>query len=78
MQVQRRAGGLLQLAGGEEVIQVGMGVDDADQLQAMGLQASEDQLGVATRVHHYGLLADRITDQGAVALQRADGEGFSY
>lgn len=71
VQVQRRTGGLLQLAGSEEVIQVGMGVDDADQLQPMGLQPRQDQLMVAARIDDDGLPADRIADQGAVALPRA-------
>ncbi|MOA68283.1 hypothetical protein D3C78_1958280 [compost metagenome] len=54
-----------------------MGVDDADQGQAVGLQAGEDLLRVATWIDDDGLLAEWVADQRAVALQRADGEGFA-
>ncbi|MNJ24228.1 hypothetical protein D3C77_186370 [compost metagenome] len=54
-----------------------MSVNDAHQLQAMGLQAGKDLFMVATRVHDDGLFADRVADDCAVALQRADGEGFA-
>ncbi|MNR07690.1 hypothetical protein D3C85_1238200 [compost metagenome] len=77
MQVQGGAGHLLQLPGGEEVIKVRVGMDDAHHFQAMGVQAGEDLLRVATRVDDEGLFADRVADDGAVALQRADGEGFA-
>ncbi|MNV72513.1 hypothetical protein D3C71_1656100 [compost metagenome] len=77
VQVQRGAGQFLEPAGGEEVIEVRMGVDDADQGQAVGLQAGEDLLRVATWIDDDGLLAEWVADQRAVALQRADGEGFA-
>ncbi|MNZ35087.1 hypothetical protein D3C78_524770 [compost metagenome] len=78
VQVQGGAGALLHFAGREEMIEVRMGVDDADQLQAVRLQPRHDQLGIAARVDDDGLLRHRVADDRAVALQRADGEGFSY
>lgn len=77
VQVQRRSGLLLHLPGREEVIEVGMGVDDAHDLQPVGIQARHDQIGVATRIDHDGLLRQRVTDDGAVALQRPDGKGLA-
>ncbi|MNJ67433.1 hypothetical protein D3C77_636050 [compost metagenome] len=59
------------------MIQVRMGVDDAHHLQAMRVQAGEDLLMVTTRIDDDGLFADRVADDGAIALQRADGEGFA-
>ena len=77
VQVQRGAGQLLEPARGEEMVEVRVSVDDAHQGQAMMLQAGEDLLLVPARVDDDGVLADRVTDQGAVALQGADGEGFA-
>ncbi len=54
-----------------------MGVNDADDLQAQGIKPSEDQFMIAPRIDHDRLFADRIADDRAVALQRADGEGFA-
>ncbi|MNI90342.1 hypothetical protein D3C73_1478550 [compost metagenome] len=59
------------------MIEVRMGVDDAHQGQAVGLQAGEDLVRVTTRVDDDGLFGKRVADQGAVALQRPDGEGFA-
>ena len=56
---------------------MGMGVDDADQLQPQLVEPIEDQLMITARVHHDGLFCDGITDDGAVALHRADREGFT-
>ncbi|MNC72856.1 hypothetical protein D3C75_1239700 [compost metagenome] len=60
------------------MIQVCMGMDDAHYLQAMGIQTGQDLLMVTARIDDDGFLADRVANNGAVALQRADGEGFSY
>ena len=76
--MQRGAGLFFQLAGGEEMIEVSMGVDNAHHLQAQRIKARQDQLVIATGVDHDGFFSDRVANDGAVALQRADGEGFSY
>lgn len=36
------------------MIKVRVGVDDADHLQAQGVEASEDQFMIATRINHDG------------------------
>ncbi|MCY1412419.1 hypothetical protein D9M71_278230 [compost metagenome] len=77
VQVQRGAGQLLELARGEEVIEVRMGVDDAHQRQAVGLQACQDLVRVTARVDDDGLFGQRVADQRAIALQGAYGEGFA-
>ena len=59
------------------MIEVRMGVNDADHFQAQGIEPSQDQLMIATRVDDNGLFRYRIADDRAVALQRADGEGFA-
>jgi hypothetical protein len=43
----------------------------------MGIEARHDQVRVAAWVDDDGFLGDRIADDRAVALQRADGEGFA-
>ncbi|MNF47428.1 hypothetical protein D3C84_286300 [compost metagenome] len=77
VQVQGRAGALLHLAGGEEVVEMGMGMNDAHHLQAVLVQARHDQLRIAARIDDDGLLGQRVADDGAVALQRPDGKGFA-
>ena len=59
------------------MVQVRMGMDDTDQLQTVSIKARDNLLMVAARVDNDGLLGNRVADQGAVALQRADGEGFA-
>ena len=77
MQMQGRAGLFLHLSGGEEMIKMRVGVDDADDFQAMRVETRHDQVWVATRVDDDGFFGDRVTDDRAVALQRANGEGFA-
>ncbi|MNU39750.1 Phage integrase family protein [compost metagenome] len=62
MQVERGAGFLLQLTGGQEVIKVRVGMNDADHLQTEGIEASEDQLMIAARINDDGLFRDWIAD----------------
>ncbi|MNV15765.1 hypothetical protein D3C71_1064990 [compost metagenome] len=75
--MQRRAGFLLELTGSQEMIEVGVGVNDADHFQPQGIETRQDQLMIATRIDDDGLFRYRIADDRAVALQRADGEGFA-
>lgn len=62
VQVQRGAGQLLELARGEEVIEVRVGVDDAHQRQPVGLQAGQDLVRVTARVDDDGLFGQRVAD----------------
>ncbi len=57
MQMQRRAGFLLELPGSQEVIEVRVGVDDADHLQAQGVEAREDQFVITARVDDDGFFS---------------------
>lgn len=68
VQVQRGTGQFLELARGEEMVEVGMGVDDAHQGQAMMLQAGEDLLLVPARVDDDGLFAERVADHNPHAV----------
>src|SRR5690606_14885016 len=77
VQVQARASALLDLAGRQKMVQMRVGMDDADHLQPQGLQARHDQLRIAARVDQHRLASQWITDDRAVALQGADGEGFA-
>jgi len=43
----------------------------------VGVETGHDQVGVAARVDDDGLLGNGVADDGAVALQRADGEGLT-
>ena len=54
-----------------------MGMDDAHHLQTQLVEAVENQLMIATGIDHDSLLGDGVADDGAVALQRADGKGFA-
>lgn len=59
------------------MIEMRVGVDDADHFQTVGIEARHDQIGVAARIDDDGFFSDRVADDRAVALQRADGEGFA-
>ena len=77
VQMQRRPGFFLELTRRQKVIQMRMRMDDAHYLQTQLLQPRQNQLMIATRIHHNGFFSHRITDDRAVALQRPDGEGFA-
>ena len=59
------------------MIEVSMGVDNAHHLQAQRIKARQDQLVIAAGVDYDGFFSDRVANDGAVALQRPDGEGFA-
>ncbi|MCY1177432.1 hypothetical protein D9M73_177420 [compost metagenome] len=59
------------------MIEVGVGVNDADHFQPQSVEPRQDQLMIATWIDDDGLFRYRIADDRAVALQRADGEGFA-
>jgi hypothetical protein len=59
------------------VIEMRVGVNNADDFQAMRIKARHDQVRITTRVDDDGFFADRVADDGAVALERADGKGFA-
>jgi hypothetical protein len=50
------------------VIQVRVGMNDADHLQAQRIKAREDQFVIAARVDDDGLFGDGVADDCAIAL----------
>lgn len=56
---------------------MGVGVDDANDFQTMGVEARHDQVRVASGIDDDGFFAEGVADDGAVALERADGECFA-
>jgi hypothetical protein len=47
---------------------VRVGVDNADHLQAQGVEAREDQFVIAARVDDDGFFGDGVADDCAIAL----------
>lgn len=56
------------------MIQVRMGMDDADHLQAQGVEPGQDQLMIAARIDDDGFFRQRIANDRAVALQGPTGK----
>ena len=76
VQVQAGTGGRLERTGGEDVIQMGMGVDDRHQLEPMARQAVENALHITAGIDDDSSPAQAIADDTAIALQGADREPF--
>ncbi len=77
MQAQRRAGGFLHLAGGEEVVKMRMGVQNLRHGQPQFAEFMKDPLRRAARVHDHRLLADRVADDRAIAPERRHRKRFA-
>ncbi|MNL31067.1 hypothetical protein D3C87_1528360 [compost metagenome] len=67
---------LLERAGGEQVVEVGVGVQDARDFQPVPVQDLLDEIQVAAGIDHHGFFGLGAAQDGAVAAQGADGEGF--
>ena len=67
----------MNFTGGEYVIQVRMCMDDADNFQTHGLNRGQDTLCISTRVKNIADSTITVTENGAVALKRSDGEGLA-
>ena len=59
------------------MIQMRMGMDDADDIQAQRVDSRQYPFRVAARIHNNGSPGQRIGNEGAIALQRTDGKGFT-
>jgi hypothetical protein len=70
------AGGGAEFHGSSDVIDVGMGDDDLLDLQVVLADHREDVINIISRVDDHGFAGGLVADDGAVALQRADGEDF--
>src|SRR5690606_5222567 len=75
VEMDRRAGGSLDLPRGKDVVEVGVGVDDGDHPKTQGVEFIENKVGIAARIHQKRLAGEGVTDDRAVALQGADRKG---
>jgi hypothetical protein len=58
------------------MVDVGVGDDDLFDLQVVLADEGENILNVVAGVDHHGFVSSLVANNGAVALQRADGENF--
>jgi hypothetical protein len=58
----------VDFTGSEDMIEMGVGVDDADDLQTHGLDGRHDTVGIAARVKYITDTRFCVTQDGAVAL----------
>ena len=58
------------------MVDVGVGDDDLFDLQIVFADQGEDVFDFVTGVDDHGFVGGFVADDGAVALQRADGEDF--
>ena len=70
------AGELLEFESAAHVVDVGVGDEDLLERAAEGLEAAVNAADVFSRVDDDGFASLLIAKNGAVALQRADGEGL--
>ena len=70
------AGGGAKLHGSADVVDVRVGDDDLFDLQVVLANEGENILNVVAGVDDHGFARGLVADDGAVALQRADGEDF--
>ena len=71
-----RAGRGAQFHGSAHVVDVRMSDDDLLYLQVVLAHQSENALDFIAGVDHHGFVRGLVSDDGAVALQRADGKDF--
>ena len=71
-----RAGELLEAMGSGDVVDVGVGDDDLFDREVVGGKDGHDAGNVVTGVDDDGLVGGFVSQDGAVALERADGENL--
>jgi len=71
-----RAGEFFELEGATDVVDVGVGDEDLLELEAEGVESAGDAAYLVAGVDDDGFAGFFVAQDGAVALQRADGEGF--
>jgi len=71
-----RAGGGAEFHGSADVVNVGVGDDDLFDLEIVLADEGEDVVDVVARINDHGFAGGLVADDGAVAVQRADGEDF--
>ncbi len=72
-----RGGDALELVGSGDVVDVGVGDEDVADGERVAGEAEEDSGDVVAGVDDDGLVRDLVAEDGAVALQRSDGEGLA-
>jgi hypothetical protein len=70
------AGGGAEFHGSADVVDVGVGDDDLFDLQVVFAKQGLDVFDIIAGVDDHGFVSGLVADDGAVALQRADGEDF--
>ncbi len=70
------AGGGAEFHGSADVVDVGVGDDDLFDLEIVFADQGEDVFDFVAGVDDHGFVRGFVADDGAVALQRADGEDF--
>ncbi len=76
IEIHRRTGRPFQQERSTHVIDVGMGDNNLAQREAMLLQPGKDLGNVVSRIDYDGFMGNLITQDAAIATQRADGKGF--
>jgi hypothetical protein len=77
MKEHRRSGDALQLRGPANVIDMGVGHDYLSQREVVTGKPCQDVGDLVARINHHGLCRVEVCQQGAVAVERADGEGLA-
>jgi hypothetical protein len=70
------ASGLLELHGAPDVVDVAVSDEDLRELQVVTLESVEDAVDVGAGIDNDGFVGEFVSDDGAVALKRADGKDF--
>src|SRR5260370_40503585 len=70
------ASGGAEFHGSADVVDVGVGDDDLLDLQIVFVDDSLDVFDVVAGVDDHGFVSGLVADDGAIALQRADGADF--
>lgn len=73
-----RAGGAVKTGEAADMVNVGVGADDGADFQIVAEQNFEDALDFVSGVHDDGFAGRRIAQDGAIALEQADGDDFVY
>ena len=71
-----RARRAMQASEASHVVNVRVRADDGADLEIVAREDFENALNFIPRVHHDGFVAGGIAQNGAVALQQADGDDF--
>jgi hypothetical protein len=77
MEEDGRSGDAFELRGAADVVDMRVGDDDLFERELMASEAHENTGDLVAGVDDDGLFTFQVREQGAVAAERADGEGFA-